>query len=151
MVDAEELARRLRTALTRRLGGVVEVGALDRLTGGASRETWALEATVDGAARSWILQRERPGGLRTGTGMAGEAALLAAAGAAGSERSRPLTRAERRLLARYVEAFERCDVQALTSLIHEDANRSVRRERHQGAESVRSASRVRPAAPTVAA
>ena len=75
----------------------------------------------------------------------------AAAGAAGSERSRPLTRADRRLLARYVEAFERCDVQALTSLIHEDANRSVRRESRQAAESVRSPTRVRGAAPTVAA
>ena len=74
-----------------------------------------------------------------------------AAAAAGSERSRPLTRADRRLLARYVEAFERCDVQALTSLIHEDANRSVRRESRQAAESVRSPTRVRRAAPTVAA
>ncbi len=83
MANTAELGQQLRAALAGRLGCEVEVTSLDRLTGGASRATWSLEARVDGVPRSWILQRERPGGVRTGTGMAGEAALLAAAGAAG--------------------------------------------------------------------
>jgi RNA polymerase sigma-70 factor, ECF subfamily len=36
-----------------------------------------------------------------------------------------LGEAERRLLARYVEAFQRYDMEALTSLIHEDATQSM--------------------------
>ncbi len=68
-------------ALTADLAAALGVGAvtgLRRLSGGASRETWAFDA--DG--RPLILQRERPGGLRT-AGMATEAALLRAAGAQG--------------------------------------------------------------------
>ncbi len=63
------MAARLATVLRAR-----EVTGLRRLSGGASRETWALDA--DG--RPLILQRERPGGLRH-AGMAVEAALLRAA------------------------------------------------------------------------
>jgi aminoglycoside phosphotransferase (APT) family kinase protein len=64
-------------ALTGALGG--EVDDLQRLSGGASRETWAL--TLDG--EPLVLQRERPGGIRTGGGMAAEADLIRAAGAEG--------------------------------------------------------------------
>ena len=39
--------------------------------------------------------------------------------------SAPLSHADRELLARYVEAFERYDMSALTSLIHEDATQSM--------------------------
>jgi len=67
----------LQAALGAALGGVVE--DLRRLSGGASRETWAF--TVDGDRL--VLQRERPGGIRTGGGMAAEAALIRAAGAVG--------------------------------------------------------------------
>lgn len=59
------------------LGGEVE--GLARLSGGASRETWAF--SLDG--RPLVLQRERAGGIRTGGGMAAEAALIRAAGEAG--------------------------------------------------------------------
>ena len=52
---------------------------LQRLSGGASRETWAL--TLDD--EPLILQRERAGGIRTGGGMAAEAALIRAAEAEG--------------------------------------------------------------------
>ena len=52
---------------------------LQRLSGGASRETWAF--ALDGA--ELILQRERPGGIRTGGGMAAEADLIRAAAAEG--------------------------------------------------------------------
>lgn len=58
--------------------GVPSVTGLRRLSGGASRETWAFDA--DG--RRLILQRERPGGMRT-AGMGTEAALLRAAAGEG--------------------------------------------------------------------
>ncbi len=56
----------------------VEVTDLRRLTGGASRETWAFAA--DGEDK--ILQRERAGGVRSGA-MTAEAELIRAADAAG--------------------------------------------------------------------
>jgi RNA polymerase sigma-70 factor, ECF subfamily len=37
----------------------------------------------------------------------------------------PLTAEDRELLARYVDAFERYDIEALTSLLHEDATQSM--------------------------
>lgn len=70
---SEELA----AALAGELGGAV--GDLRRLSGGASRETWAF--TLDG--RPLILQRERAGGTRTAGAMVLEAALLRAAAAVG--------------------------------------------------------------------
>ena len=54
--------------------GARAVTGLRRLSGGASRETWAFDADD----RPLILQRERPGGMRK-AGMAAEAALLRAA------------------------------------------------------------------------
>jgi aminoglycoside phosphotransferase (APT) family kinase protein len=71
---SEELAEQLASVLG---GGAVS--GLRRLSGGASRETWSLE--LDG--RPLILQRDRPGAVRTGGGMASEAALLVAAADAG--------------------------------------------------------------------
>jgi aminoglycoside phosphotransferase (APT) family kinase protein len=56
----------------------VAVTGLVRLSGGASRETWAFDA----GGRPLILQRDRPGG-RHAAGMATEAALLRAAAAEG--------------------------------------------------------------------
>jgi aminoglycoside phosphotransferase (APT) family kinase protein len=56
-----------------------EITNLRRLSGGASRDTWAFE--LDGAPL--ILQQERPGAVRTGGGMRSEAALLRAAAVAG--------------------------------------------------------------------
>jgi aminoglycoside phosphotransferase (APT) family kinase protein len=58
--------------------GARDVRGLRRLSGGASRETWAFDA--DG--RPLILQRARPGGVASGP-MATEAALLRAARAVG--------------------------------------------------------------------
>jgi aminoglycoside phosphotransferase (APT) family kinase protein len=69
-----ELADQLRTVLD---GGTI--AQLTRLSGGASRETWAFD--LDGAPL--ILQRERAGTARTGGGMRSEALLLRAAGTAG--------------------------------------------------------------------
>jgi len=58
-------------------GGVVE--NVTRLSGGASRETYAFDHDGD----PLILQRERPGALRTGGGMRSEALLLRAAAKTG--------------------------------------------------------------------
>ncbi len=73
MTDADLLAGQLEVWLGR------PVRDLRRLTGGASRETWAFRA----ADRALILQRDRPGAVRTGGGMPAEAALLPLAREAG--------------------------------------------------------------------
>jgi len=71
----EQLAERLALVLD---GGAV--GDLRRLSGGASKETWAF--TADG--RDLVLQRQRASALeRTGVGPDGEAALLEVAARAG--------------------------------------------------------------------
>jgi aminoglycoside phosphotransferase (APT) family kinase protein len=70
---AEALAAALAAVL-----GARTVAGLRRMSGGASRETWAFDA--DG--RPLVLQRERPGGMRR-AGMSVEAALLRAAAVEG--------------------------------------------------------------------
>ena len=67
----------LSDALARELGGTIT--GLRRLSGGASRETWSF----DRDDRPLILQRDRPGVVRNGAGMAAEAALLKAAAGEG--------------------------------------------------------------------
>jgi RNA polymerase sigma-70 factor, ECF subfamily len=52
-------------------------------------------------------------------------ATLAAADPKALEASASVDRADAALLARYVDAFERYDMDALTSLIHEDATQSM--------------------------
>jgi RNA polymerase sigma-70 factor, ECF subfamily len=52
-------------------------------------------------------------------------ATLAARNVSASDASPPLDDADRELLARYVEAFERYDIEALTALIQEDATQSM--------------------------
>ncbi len=76
-MDPTDLADRLRELL-----GAVEVTGLHRLSGGASRETWAFDAEVGGSLRRLILQRERAAGVRP-DGMQVEAAVLRAAAEAG--------------------------------------------------------------------
>ena len=84
-MGTDELADRLTAALADRLGAArVEIANLTRLSGGASRETWSFDATVDRASpQPCVLQRERPGGGRSGPGMAAEATLLRLAAAEG--------------------------------------------------------------------
>ena len=67
------------------LGEEARVEDLHRLSGGASRETFAFDAVAaGGTARPLILQRERPGGaINTGGGTRTEAGLLRAAAAQG--------------------------------------------------------------------
>jgi aminoglycoside phosphotransferase (APT) family kinase protein len=77
------LSEDLAAALAERLGGR-EVRNLSRLSGGASRETWAFELVrPDGVVEPMILQRDRAGSVRTGGGMVTEASLLVAAANAG--------------------------------------------------------------------
>jgi RNA polymerase sigma-70 factor (ECF subfamily) len=52
-------------------------------------------------------------------------ATLAAADTSIVDPSRPMVEADEALLARYVEAFERYDIDTLTSLLHEDATQSM--------------------------
>lgn len=75
MTDVDDLAPELR----RVLGTAGSVEGLRRLSGGASRETWAFSAE----GRALILQRTRPGSSMGGPSMADEDRLLAAAGVAG--------------------------------------------------------------------
>jgi aminoglycoside phosphotransferase (APT) family kinase protein len=74
-VTPDELADRLQTLLRSELDDPgLEVAGLRRLTGGASRETWAFDA----GGERFVLQRERPGAPRPGA-MGLEASLLRAA------------------------------------------------------------------------
>jgi RNA polymerase sigma-70 factor (ECF subfamily) len=52
-------------------------------------------------------------------------ATLDATGLTSAEQASPADESQRELLERYVEAFERYDMDALTSLIHEDATQSM--------------------------
>ncbi len=59
-----------------------EITSLQRLSGGASRETWSFDLVADGGVRPLILQRLRGGGAAGSTGipMGVEAALVRVAG-----------------------------------------------------------------------
>jgi len=82
----ESLAASL-AALLSQPGAPVQVSGLKRLSGGASQETWAFDATAaDGRQRGLILRRAPPGAELRGSGNAGlaaEAELIHQAGAAG--------------------------------------------------------------------
>src|SRR5436189_194591 len=58
-------------------------------------------------------------------GSTGSRPTLAAGDVSATDPSPPLDEADQALLARYVEAFERYDIEALTPLIHEDATQSM--------------------------
>ena len=61
----------------------VEVADFRRLSGGASRQTWAFRLVGSDRSEPLVLQRERPGPLDAGGAMEVEASLLAAAAAEG--------------------------------------------------------------------
>lgn len=65
MTRAAPEPARVAAMLRRALGDGVEVTSVSRLSGGASRETWRVDATdPDGAPRPLVLRREPPGGSR---------------------------------------------------------------------------------------
>ncbi|MBU6318945.1 MAG: phosphotransferase family protein [Alphaproteobacteria bacterium] len=78
----------LEAALRRGLGGFESLAGWTRLTGGASRETYRIEAVVDGRQRFLALRRAPGDGASAvgeGSSIALEAALIAAARRAGVE------------------------------------------------------------------
>ena len=87
MADTDDIAEQLAVFLERTLDREgLEVRALRRLSGGASRETWSFELldALHGGVEAMVLQRVRPGaGLGASFSLEGEAGLLRAAGAAG--------------------------------------------------------------------
>ena len=79
MVDTELIA----TALADRLGEVT-IDGLTRLSGGASRETWAFDAVAaDGTRTGLVLRRDPPGRPSEPGAMGREARAISAARAAG--------------------------------------------------------------------
>lgn len=58
------------------------VDGLERMTGGASRETWSFDATWGGEVHPLVLRRDRPGGV-LGASRGTERSVIAAAAAAG--------------------------------------------------------------------
>lgn len=80
---SDELAAQLSAALAPALGAVT-VSDLHRLSGGASRETWAFDAAGnDGRRHELILRRDPPGRPGEEGSMGREARSIAAAAAAG--------------------------------------------------------------------
>lgn len=81
--DPDVLAGLLQRRLDDVCGAGITVPRPTRLTGGASRETWSFTVhRPDGDTRRLVLRRDPPGHGRP-DGMAREAAVIAAAGAAG--------------------------------------------------------------------
>jgi aminoglycoside phosphotransferase (APT) family kinase protein len=78
-----DLAERLAAYLTRRMGAPFEVRGLERLAGGASRESWVFEAVPAGGTPVRLVLRRDPPGHHVHTSRQGEFRLLEAAGSAG--------------------------------------------------------------------
>ncbi|HEY4378236.1 MAG TPA: phosphotransferase family protein, partial [Acidimicrobiales bacterium] len=83
MSEIAELSEAVGQVLSALVGRPASVSNMERLSGGASRVTWSVDAIVDDDPLPLILQRTRGGGSPTGIGAATEAALLRAAHAAG--------------------------------------------------------------------
>ncbi len=80
----EELAEGIARFIAERTGDTAaRVAGLRRLTGGASRELWSLDATWDGETRALVLRRDPPGREGDSSERGLEFALLRTAGEAG--------------------------------------------------------------------
>ncbi len=83
-MSAAELSERLARYLERAAGAPVTIAGLTRLAGGASRETWAFDATFAGDARPRrLVLRRDPGPTSVDSDRAHEFAVLRAAHASG--------------------------------------------------------------------
>ncbi|MDH4391740.1 MAG: hypothetical protein QE285_10015, partial [Aquabacterium sp.] len=65
---ADTLATGLAALLATPDGAPVAIGPVTRLSGGASQETWAFDATSTGQAQPLILRRAPPGAELRGNG-----------------------------------------------------------------------------------
>lgn len=84
MGQTEELAERIAAFIAERSGDAGAcVTGLGRLTGGASRELWSLDATWNGETRALVLRRDPPGREGDSSERGLEFALLRAAAEAG--------------------------------------------------------------------
>ncbi|WP_119420340.1 phosphotransferase family protein [Desertibaculum subflavum] len=91
MLAREEFAGRLEAALGRHLGAPAPIGRLIRLTGGATKATWSIEAGPGGERRAFVAQFSVPRRVDAGNPMAelprvlgaDDAACMIAAAAAG--------------------------------------------------------------------
>lgn len=82
---------RVAAVLRRALGEGVSVESVSRLSGGASRETWRIDAAeADGTARPLVLRREPAGGSRLPGPGVDEFRLTSLAAAAGAPVATPL-------------------------------------------------------------
>ena len=116
MPIAGELAKALAVALAEEFPGPVEVHGLERLTGGASRETWSFDAVdATGERHGLILRRDFPGRAEPGDGDVAEIdrdvelALHRALHGAGAPVPRPLGAPPAELGLRDCYLMERVD------------------------------------------
>lgn len=87
LAAVEALREGLARIAPKLVAGATGLARLDRLSGGASQETWAFSVNgADGAVSQWILRRSPPGvdtRASMGCGLEVEAQLIGLAGAAG--------------------------------------------------------------------
>jgi aminoglycoside phosphotransferase (APT) family kinase protein len=129
-VTPDEIGERLETFLRRETGArAVRIASLRRLTGGASRETWSLDATLERESGNetlpLILQRDRPGGAK-GMARSLEFALLRVAFDAGVPAPEPLFLGDDSLLTEFF-LVRRIDGETLPKrLMRDDAYAAAR-------------------------
>lgn len=111
--------------------GGAEIDGLRRLSGGASRETWAFDLVSGGARRALILQRLRPGASATssGVGVQTEAALLRAAAAHGVPAARVVASDDGRVLGSAGMVVERLPGETIARKLLRDDEWALARDR----------------------
>ena len=134
----EELGGALSAALSGPLGGEVRVEGLARLSGGASRETWAFHASgPDGVRHAFILRKDFEGSASQGVNLlldeserfdrAGEYALSVVLYDAGVPIPRPVCLPDPSTGLRDCFVMERLDGEGLPrKLLHDDAYADAR-------------------------
>jgi aminoglycoside phosphotransferase (APT) family kinase protein len=83
MTETAELARLLASRLQALWGAPVQISGLRQLPGGASRESWGVQARTDGGAERRLILMRDPAGSDRHRDVTVEAAAIAAARAAG--------------------------------------------------------------------
>ena len=112
--------------------GNAEIDGLRRLSGGASRETWAFDLLDGGARQALILQRLRPGAsasTSSGVGVAIEAALLRAAAEHGVPVARVVASDDGEVLGSAGMVVERLTGETIARKLLRDDEWAVARER----------------------